>query len=211
MVDIYSDMLGQACQLLEEDGYTMNSIINLLYLLPVYIQKSRHVTETELTLIVYYFQHHTTLHSWLIKKPYYILNSIAHSKWIQFLLIPLHTVNDFNSFWFLLYYGKQTELIDRPDLTHTVRVLLTLVEYLKNKGYNLFIDKFYTSPILAHTMAAIGLTLTETVKRDYLKVWKRKWRTRKGLTIKSYQKWETDGVIMDRQKKSSDANNEVLK
>ena len=48
LVDIYSDMLGQACQLPEEDGYTMN---NLLYIpLPVYIQKSRHVTETELTL-----------------------------------------------------------------------------------------------------------------------------------------------------------------
>ena len=89
----------------------------------------------------------------------------------------------------ILYYGKQTELIDRPDLSHTVKVVLTIVEYLKNKGYDLYTDRFYTSPILADTMAAIGFTLTGTVmsnRKGLPKSVKTKTKDRKG-TIKSYQ------------------------
>ena len=33
----------------------------------------------------------------------------------------------------LIYYGKDTCLIERPDLSHTCKVVLTLCDYLKNK------------------------------------------------------------------------------
>ena len=67
-----------------------------------------------------------------------------------------------------------------------MKVVLTLVEYLKNKGYDLFTDRFYTSPILADTMAAIGLTLTGSNKKGLPKSVKTKVKDKKG-TIKSYQ------------------------
>ena len=36
------------------------------------------------------------------------------------------------------YFGKQTSLIDDTELSHTAKVVLTLVEKLKNKGYDLY-------------------------------------------------------------------------
>ena len=39
--------------------------------------------------------------------------------------------------------------IDDIELSHTVKVVLTLVEHLKNKGYDLYRDQFYTTPALA--------------------------------------------------------------
>ena len=43
---------------------------------------------------------------------------------------------------------QNTALINRPELFHTVKVI-TLVEYLKQQGHNLYTDRFYTSPVLA--------------------------------------------------------------
>ena len=63
-----------------------------------------------------------------------------------------------------IYYGKDTELIDRPDLGQTVRVVLTLVEPFHNKGYDLYIDRLYSSPILANELTQVGITVTGTVQ-----------------------------------------------
>ena len=59
----------------------------------------------------------------------------------------------------VIYYGKDTELV-RPDLPHTVRVVLTLTEGLERKGYDLYVDRFYTSPLLADEITKQGISLT---------------------------------------------------
>ena len=59
-----------------------------------------------------------------------------------------------------VYYGKQTLLLPLDDLPHTVRVVLTLVDGLENKGYDLYTDRFYTSPLLATELKKKGITLT---------------------------------------------------
>lgn len=58
-----------------------------------------------------------------------------------------------------IYYGKDTDLI-RPDLPHTARVVLTLADGLEHKGYDLYIDRFYNSPMLATEMTKMGITIT---------------------------------------------------
>ena len=62
-----------------------------------------------------------------------------------------------------VYFGKQTSLVDRIELSHTVRVVITLCDHLKNSGYDLFTDRFYTSPLLADELTKIGITPTGTV------------------------------------------------
>ena len=61
----------------------------------------------------------------------------------------------------LIYYGKDTELA-RPQLPHTVRVVLTLVSNsdLEHKGYDLYADRFYNSPLLATELLKEGVTVT---------------------------------------------------
>ena len=54
---------------------------------------------------------------------------------------------------------KDTELV-RPDLPHTVRVVLTLTEGLQRKGYDLYVDRFYTSLLLADEIMQQGRSLT---------------------------------------------------
>ena len=46
-----------------------------------------------------------------------------------------------------IYFGRDTQL-EQPDLPHTARVLLTLTNGLHNKGYNLYVDRFYSSPLV---------------------------------------------------------------
>ncbi len=43
--------------------------------------------------------------------------------------------------------ARETLLNDRPDLGHTPKVVLTLVKLLAHKGYDLYTDRYYTSPI----------------------------------------------------------------
>ena len=66
-----------------------------------------------------------------------------------------------------IYYGKNTELV-RPDLPHTVRVVLTMTEGLEQKGYDLYIDRFYSSPLLAEELTAQGITITGVQYIKYL-------------------------------------------
>ena len=51
-----------------------------------------------------------------------------------------------------IYYGKETQLIAHDDLNKTTRIVLTLAEPLEDKGYDLFCDQFYTSPVLAEEL-----------------------------------------------------------
>ena len=62
-----------------------------------------------------------------------------------------------------IYYGKETQLITKAGLNHTTNVVLTLMEPLKCLGYDLYTDRFYTSPVLAAELLQIGTTLTGTV------------------------------------------------
>ena len=63
----------------------------------------------------------------------------------------------------VVYYGKETQLITAPGLNHTTNVVLTLMSPLANLGYDLYTDRFYTSPQLATELLRIGTTLTGTV------------------------------------------------
>ena len=63
----------------------------------------------------------------------------------------------------IIYYGKETQLLTRPGQNHTTSVVLTLMDPLKDLGYDLYTDRFYTSPILAEELLSIGTTLTGTV------------------------------------------------
>ena len=58
-----------------------------------------------------------------------------------------------------IYLGKETDLL-YPKHPHTVRVVLTLVEDLKYKGYDLYVDRFYNSPLLASELMKIKITIT---------------------------------------------------
>ena len=64
-----------------------------------------------------------------------------------------------------VYYGRETQLIDN-DNPHTVRVVQTLVEPFHNKGYDLYVDRFYTSPLLASELMKVGITVTGAVQSN---------------------------------------------
>ena len=49
----------------------------------------------------------------------------------------------------VIYYGKERQLITAPGLNHTTRVILTAMTPLANMGYDLYTDRFYTSPMVA--------------------------------------------------------------
>ena len=66
----------------------------------------------------------------------------------------------------VVYYGKETILVDKPDFGHTVRVVLTLAAPLAHKGYDLYTDRLYTSPVLADELQKEGITLTGTVQSN---------------------------------------------
>ena len=63
----------------------------------------------------------------------------------------------------VIYYGKDTQLLTQPGLNHTTNVVLTLMYPLKDLGYDLYTDRFYTSPILATELLDMSTTLTGTV------------------------------------------------
>ena len=64
-----------------------------------------------------------------------------------------------------VYYSKETQLVEN-DLPHTVRVVQTLVVLFHNKGYDLYVDRFYTSPLLASELTKVGITVTGTVQSN---------------------------------------------
>ena len=64
-----------------------------------------------------------------------------------------------------IYYGKETQLIDGP-LPHTAKVVMSLVEPFHHQGYDLYIDRFYSSPLLATELVKVGVTVTGTVQSN---------------------------------------------
>ena len=64
-----------------------------------------------------------------------------------------------------LYYGKETQLVEN-DLPDTIRVVQTLVELFHNKGYDLYVDLFYTSPLLPSELTKVGITVTGTLQSN---------------------------------------------
>ena len=52
------------------------------------------------------------------------------------------------------------------SLQHTTNVVLTLMHPLENLGYDLYTDRFYTSPALATKLLQRNKTLTGTVMRN---------------------------------------------
>ena len=60
-------------------------------------------------------------------------------------------------------YFRKKNLIDHQELSHTVKVVVTFCDHLKNNGHNLYTDRFYSSPILAENLTKIGISCTGTV------------------------------------------------
>ena len=63
----------------------------------------------------------------------------------------------------VIYYGKETQLHARPGLNQTTNVVLTLMDPLAHLGYDLYTDRYYTSPILASELLRMDTTLTGSV------------------------------------------------
>lgn len=69
------------------------------------------------------------------------------------------------------YYGRQTtEVLPRPDLLFTSRIVIHLCDVLLNEvtgsGYHLFTDRYYTSPELARELLQKKIHLTGTVQKN---------------------------------------------
>ena len=58
-----------------------------------------------------------------------------------------------------IYFGKDTQLL-HPGLPHTIPVVLTLIDGLEHKGYDLYVDRFYASPVLATELTKKGISVT---------------------------------------------------
>ena len=67
----------------------------------------------------------------------------------------------------LVYYGWET-MLSRDDMPHTAAVVLTLTEGL-NQGHDLYIDRFYSSPLLASELDKVGITVTGRLACKYCK------------------------------------------
>ena len=63
----------------------------------------------------------------------------------------------------LIYYSKETLLTSVPGGNHTTKVIMTLMEPLANMSYDLYTDRFYTSPQVATELLQIKTTITGTV------------------------------------------------
>lgn len=66
----------------------------------------------------------------------------------------------------VIYYGKETLLTIIPGKNHTTNVIMTLMEPLANMGYDLYTDRFYTSPEVATELLQISTSITGTVQTN---------------------------------------------
>lgn len=89
----------------------------------------------------------------------------------------------------LIYYGKETQLVSTA-FNHTTNVVLTLMDPLTGRGYDLYTDRFYTSPLLACQLLPLHTTLTGTVmcNRKDLPVAVKKGKKQKKGEIDTYAK-----------------------
>ena len=91
----------------------------------------------------------------------------------------------------LVYAGKQTPLLPLPTHSHTTKIVLTLVDYLQDKGHDLYTDRFYTSVELADELTKMGFSITGTIQKN------RKFLPTK---IKKLSKMSKASVITFRKK-----------
>ena len=56
-------------------------------------------------------------------------------------------------------YAQATELV-RPEVPHAARVVLTLVDGIEDKEYDVYLDSFYNSPLIATELKRKGITVT---------------------------------------------------
>ena len=84
----------------------------------------------------------------------HILGISRHTHWKR---VPQDTC----TLWWSITERRQ--LLPLPCLNHTTRVVLTLTQPLYNQGYDVYTDRFYTSPLLALELEKVGTTLTGTV------------------------------------------------
>ena len=78
---------------------------------------------------------------------------------------------------------KRNTITTNSCLNHTTNVVLTLMAPLANKGYDLFTDRYYTSPQLARKFLEIGTNITGTVmvsKRGMPAAIKTKYKRKEG-------------------------------
>lgn len=82
----------------------------------------------------------------------------------------------------VIYYGKETLLNTIPGMNHTTNVIMTLMEPLQNMGYDLYTDRFYTSPQVATQLLGISTSITGTVmgNRKNMPAAAREGRQRRG-------------------------------
>ena len=78
-----------------------------------------------------------------------------------------------------------------PTHSHTTKVVLTLVDYLQDKGHDLYTDRFYTSVELADELTKMGFSITGTIQKN------RKFLPTK---IKKLSKMSKGSVITFRKK-----------
>ncbi len=66
----------------------------------------------------------------------------------------------------LVCYGRET-MLSRDDMPHTAAVVLMLTEGL-GQGHDLYVDRFYSSPVLASELDKMGMTVTGKLALTYL-------------------------------------------
>ena len=64
-----------------------------------------------------------------------------------------------------IYYRKETQLLE-SSLPPTVRVVMTLIEPFHHQGYDLYLDRFCSSPLLSTELSKVGITVTSTVQSN---------------------------------------------
>ena len=103
-----------------------------------------------------------------------------------------------------IYYGKETLFIN-TDHPHTTRVVLTVVQLLHNRGHDLYVDRFYSSPLLATELSKVGIMITDTVQCNWKGLSKEsQQRTRNRLELLRQLAQETYLPFMAGQKEGPD-------
>ena len=92
----------------------------------------------------------------------------------------------------LVYTGKQTPLLPLPTHSHTTKIVLTLVDYLQDKGHDLYTDRYYTSVELADKLTKMEFSITGTIKKNKVSSYQNK---------KKLSKMSKGSVITFRKKK----------
>ncbi|XP_026322276.1 piggyBac transposable element-derived protein 4-like [Hyposmocoma kahamanoa] len=71
---------------------------------------------------------------------------------------------------FLVYTGKQSSFDLGPEIAKSTAVVLKLIEPLLNKGYRLFMDNWFNSPILARFLKRNGTDCVGTLRSSRVNV-----------------------------------------